>query len=353
MDDSPRRWARVGAAGALLLAVACCGAPARAQDTGGSFGGGDFGGGGDVGGGSDVGGSSDFGSSSSDFGSSTDGSGAGSARSASGSDACMFGGFVLLILVAVVISSVRQWRKNAPGAPLEAARRPDDRDIDVSALMVALDARARPFVQKRLDELARAGDARSTGGLHRLLHETISVLRRSELAWTYLGVVSTKPLPRDEAEALFRRTAGDLRSRFRHELVRQDQGAITTAEAPAVRAREHEGEGLVVVSVVVAARTELPDVTTASDRAQTDALVRSIGAMPEPDLVALEVVWSPAAEDDRMSSAELEALYPEMKLVRGADAFGRAFCRYCSGPFARELPRCPHCGAPSSESERA
>ena len=73
--------------------------------------------------------------------------------------------------------------------------------------------------------------------------------------------------------------------------------------------------------------------------------------MSETMMLALEVVWSPAAENDRMSTAELEQFYPEMKLIDPNSIAGRVFCAYCNGPFPAELLTCPHCGAPADASK--
>ena len=51
-----------------------------------------------------------------------------------------------------------------------------------------------------------------------------------------------------------------------------------------------------------------------------------------------------------MSSDELEARYPE--LTRLTAIGGRVFCRYCAGPHAAELAKCPHCGAPTASAAR-
>jgi hypothetical protein len=64
------------------------------------------------------------------------------------------------------------------------------------------------------------------------------------------------------------------------------------------------------------------------------------------------VIWTPAEENDRMSSAELEARYPSLTKLPSRPAAGRVFCTYCRGPFAAELPKCPHCGAPKPEPRR-
>jgi uncharacterized membrane protein len=120
------------------------------------------------------------------------------------------------------------------------------------------------------------------------------------------------------------------------------------------RAREHErcakreeGQGVVVVTVIVAARGEIPDIAHAAYAEHIRKLIRVLGGLGARRLVALEVIWSPAAEDDRMSTAELEVLYPELRRIDERSIAGRIFCGYCAYPFPAELHECPHCGAPS------
>lgn len=115
----------------------------------------------------------------------------------------------------------------------------------------------------------------------------------------------------------------------------------TGAHAP----KAHEGDG-VVVTLIVAARRELFDVHADPDAREIRQLLASLRASGTSDFVALEVVWSPATEGDRMSTAELEARYPELARLDEATVGGRVFCAHCRGPFADELRTCPHCGAP-------
>jgi len=69
-------------------------------------------------------------------------------------------------------------------------------------------------------------------------------------------------------------------------------------------------------------------------------------------LIALEVIWSPSAENDRLSSVELEVLYPELHRVAENTMIGRVFCGFCAAPYPAELQRCPSCGAPVSAAKR-
>jgi len=125
---------------------------------------------------------------------------------------------------------------------------------------------------------------------------------------------------------------------------------VHEGDAPEQRARPEEGAGVVVVTLIVAARGELLDLTNAQDAGQIRAGLTALSQLQARQLVALEVVWSPAEENDRMSTAELEPLYPELGKLDESTVAGRIFCSSCSTPYAAELPRCPHCGAPSPAS---
>src|SRR5690606_6474896 len=111
-------------------------------------------------------------------------------------------------------------------------------------------------------------------------------------------------------------------------------------KAPDLTYRAEEGLGLLVVSVLL--------FTTKSSRTfgkTPQELDLALYAMEDAGPEGLELIWSPSEERDRLSSAELETLYPELQRID--DAVGRTVCRACSAVFARELGRCPACGKPS------
>lgn len=98
------------------------------------------------------------------------------------------------------------------------------------------------------------------------------------------------------------------------------------------------------VSLVVAWRGHFPPLPK-----HLDAAAASFGALVPPPgraVIALEVIWSPAAENDRLSSAELEVLYPALLRLDARGDVGRMPCTYCGAVFPSELGRCPACGAP-------
>ena len=183
--------------------------PAFAQDTGGSFGGGDWGSG------SSDDDSSDYGSSSSDYGSSSDdddddssdyGGSSDDLGGGGGDDAwtcpvmgVLFFGFMFLVLR----SSDRERRRS-----LDQASRAWT-GVDVAALRLGLDWRARKHVQGRLEELASSGDTTTKAGRARLLRETVALLEGARIAWLYTDVVNHQPMNQAQAQGIFQQLAVD------------------------------------------------------------------------------------------------------------------------------------------------
>ncbi|MCZ7679752.1 MAG: DUF1517 domain-containing protein [Sandaracinaceae bacterium] len=251
----------------------------------------------------------------------------------------------LVLLIGLVVLRDR-WRRRRSGARTHGAR--GWARVDVSALQLGIDWRARAALQSRLEALARSGSTSSPAGLARLLRETVVALRRAEASWLYAAVASYRPMSPASAEGIFRQLAVDARSRFRTEVLRNADGEVREGAAPPVSARADEGDGVVVVTLVVAARREILDVERAGDVAGLKRLLDELEALASPEaLVAMEVVWSPAVETDRMSTAELESLYAHMTRLEGRSIAGRVRCDHCGGPFAAELRACPRCGAPA------
>jgi uncharacterized membrane protein len=256
---------------------------------------------------------------------------------------------VFIVFVAIKMSSSDFGRGSGSMLPSGGGSGGPGGAVDVSVLRVVVDWRERKFIQGELDRIAKSADTRSTPGLVRMLREVTVVLRRVREAWLYAGVVNARPMRAPEAEAFFQHHAQDARTRFREELIRNAGGATAARTAGALEARTDEGEGLVVITLIVAARGNLLDFHDLADAEQVRRCLESLGNLTSASLVAVEIVWSPAAEDDRMSSSELERLYPDVQKIRGSAMAGRVHCAYCGGPFPAELATCPHCGARVSE----
>lgn len=350
---SGKSWKRASgrciALGAIVFSVLLFGPPPTlfAQGTGGSFGGSNFGGGGGGGGGGSYGGgsTSSYGGSS---GFSYDGGGG-----AGGSvDLGVFAAFNLLIVfLGLALMAKGDQGDRSQGLARASSISPPQ---DIAAVSFGIDARARQALQTRLKELARWGDTGTPGGLAALFHETVIELRRVEKAWLYAAVINETPtIYPNKVEARFRAIVQDLRSRFQHEVVRSADGKLRERDAPALSPRPEEGAGVVVVSLVVATRGAIPDVAKPGDAAALREMMRVFGGVPASRLLALEVIWSPAEENDRMSTAELESIYPELVKIDPESITGRVFCDHCSYPYAAELLECPQCGAPLPQTPEA
>jgi uncharacterized membrane protein len=374
---------------ALLLMAVCLGAlpgdtvdvgsHAEAQETGGSFGGGDWGGGGGGGGGdygggggSDYGGGGgggyggsygggDYGGGSYGGGSYGGGSYGGGGGIGCGSICCVL--FVVLLVVGIAMFNARRrgggtftpggmplmGMPGAGGMP-HGGGYAGPNAMYVTQLQLGLDWRARAQLQTQLENMAKSGNAGTAEGRSALLSETVLALRRNEISWLYAAYKDVGGHQPQNAQQTFQQLANEARSRFKHEVVRSVGADVTNNDAPAMQARADEGEGTVVVSVILATRRPLTGFVTPDAAHIKNALQDRSGILPQ-QLVALEVVWSPAADKDRMSTAELEQFYPEMKLIDPNSIAGRIFCAYCSGPFPAELLSCPHCGAPAEASK--
>jgi hypothetical protein len=246
----------------------------------------------------------------------------------------------------------------SPIAPRPAPRAQSSQ-LGVVVLHAGLDARARKPVQDALATLATTLAPGPEGRL-RALHATLALLDAHATSIAYEGTRAHAHLPQVEARGVFARETADLRARYRYELVRTDVehgvSSSTAADSadrttprttptatPELRPRADEGAGFVVVSIVVAARGLVPP--TSGFDPTVAALVRLVAEQ----VVAFEVIWSPAAEADRMSSLELQTLYPELRAVR--HDVGRVRC-VCGVPYAAELAKCPSCGRPVAEALR-
>jgi uncharacterized membrane protein len=211
--------------------------------------------------------------------------------------------------------------------------------VEVRRVSVALDWGARAAIQHGLAQVSATVDTGTPQGLHAAASRARDALAGAHRAARYAAFQSWSLDPA-RGQGVFGQVADSLRGRYTVETVDHARRVA----APKTAARREEGEGLVVVTLLVAAKGPLAPLPAALD---LPALMAALdGIVPaRPDLLAaLEVVWSPAEEGDRLSSAELEALYPELARLDAAAALGRRACGSCRAVYAGELGRCPACG---------
>lgn len=201
----------------------------------------------------------------------------------------------------------------------------------------------RASIQEALDRVTRTTPLGDDAGRQALLQSVATMMGESLDAARY-AMFQSFGVGKSQAEQRFMTAASDLRARFKKET----RGARAVDAAPEMRARAAEGEGLVVVSVVGAFDRHLPALPRGVDTASLTAALRALAQAGGARVVAIEVVWSPAEDQDRMSSAELEVLYPELMRVNAASTdVGRTLCAYCNAVYPAEIRTCPACGAPT------
>ncbi|UJR81860.1 Putative glycine rich membrane protein [Sandaracinus amylolyticus] len=299
-----------------------------AQGTGGSFGGGNWGGGGGGGGGG---------------GSSSDDDGGGAAYLVFMLIRVLLvtvGPIPTLIIVALAGGAwllVRGSRRNARDAGMPFGRPPAAgsplwNQVDITAVRIAIDWRARAFVHERYLELAKGADARKKPGLVKHVAAIAQALDEARVAWLRAEVSNFHPMSPPEAEHHFRSLADGARA-----AIEADASGIADPDA-------HPAEGAVVITVIVAASRELVDVK-ANDANDLAIALRGLRNVQPHEMIAGDLVWSPPAEGAKLSTRELEARHPAMVVIAEHSIGARVICHACRAPFPRGIPRCPGCGA--------
>ncbi|MBX3274806.1 MAG: DUF1517 domain-containing protein [Sandaracinaceae bacterium] len=191
----------------------------------------------------------------------------------------------------------------------------DEGLMDVAVVELAVSDAARPAIQAAMDAIASRGDTSSPAGLVAMLREAIGVLRVHGGAWTHAAAENASPMAPAAAEARFVAAADRARARFDVEVVRNFRGVLERRDPPPLA--PSEAPGLVVITLIVAARRALRDAEEPT-RAAIEAVLADLEGLASADLVALDVVWSPADPADRMSAEAMHERYPELFALSAA-----------------------------------
>lgn len=199
---------------------------------------------------------------------------------------------------------------------------------------VGVDGAGRAALQTALTRLAASARLDRPEGIAACVDAVAESLDAVAPRVRYFSAASTAMTPA-RCDAAFEAQVDALRGAYLVETVR---GAMRV-RAPQMTPAEAEGAGFVVLSLVCR-HPQLAEAPTQDWPATLQALRQCRRAGWE----ALEVIWSPTDEGDRMSSAELEVLYPRLGALDAG--VGRVVCGHCRAVGARELGRCYACGAP-------
>lgn len=237
-----------------------------------------------------------------------------------------FGGFgtlfSILIFIAIANFILQAFRRVASGGVTEEIG--SNPSVSVTRLQVGLLASARGL-QTELNHIAETADTNSPEGRTEVLQEASLALLRHPEYWVYAGS-GTEQARLNAAEAQFNRLSLAERSKFTAETLsnvnNQLKGATPNDALPAAGGELDnptrlftEGPGEYIIVTLLAAtlgKFQIPEVNSADDLRQA---LRAIGSIPGDRLLAMEVLWSPQASGDTLTSDDVLAEYPDLKLV--------------------------------------
>jgi uncharacterized membrane protein len=223
--------------------------------------------------------------------------------------------FSLLIFIAIANFLLRSLRSAGGDSNLGGYSSPK---VSVAQVQVGLLSSAREL-QQELNQIARTADTSTGAGRAMVLQEaTLALLRHPEY-WVY-GASEAQQAGLESAEAKFNQYALAERSKFTEETLsnvnsqlRQAQDKPALSEGSGQLAQQESGEYIVVTLVVGAeGQLKVPEVNSGDDLRQA---LRQIGGISSDRLLAVEVLWTPQAEGDTLSTDDLLANYPNLRLV--------------------------------------
>jgi len=236
-----------------------------------------------------------------------------------------FGGlFTILIFIAIANFVVSSFRRANGGEDLDGDTYSSNSTVSVTKLQVGLLAQARDL-QTDLNRIAETADTSSSAGLTQVLQETSLALLRHPEYWVYAGTESQQTRL-TLAEAQFNRLALTERSKFSEETLTnvnnqrrlkssQGSSALTVAEAGGALTNTPDGPGeYIVVTLLVGTlgKLQLPAVNSSDDLRRA---LSQLGGIPSEQLLAVEVLWTPQAEGDTLTTDDMIAEYPNLTLV--------------------------------------
>ncbi|MBD2593878.1 DUF1517 domain-containing protein [Nostoc spongiaeforme FACHB-130] len=234
-----------------------------------------------------------------------------------------FGGlFTILIFIAIANFLVQSFRRANSGGIDEVGYNSNP-NVSVTRLQVGLLAQARDL-QPALNKIAELADTNSPEGRAAVVQETSLALLRHPEYWVY-GGGGTQQAKLNSAESQFNRLALAERSKFSEETLsnvnNQLKAALAKEALPASDELDNptrlitEGPGEYIIVTLLAAtlgKFEIPAINSADELRQA---LRQMGSIPGEQLLAIEVLWTPQAEGDTLTSDDLFAEYPDLKLM--------------------------------------
>ena len=231
-----------------------------------------------------------------------------------------FGGFGsifgILIFIAIANFLFQTFRRIGEGSD-DTVSGSINTKVSVARVQVGLLAQARNL-QKELDNLARTANTSLASGRAQVIQEvTLALLRHPEY-WVY-GAASSQQTGLDAAEAKFNQLSLAERSKFSEETLSNFSGQLREGSS---KSADKGGELVettapseyIIVTILVGAEGKL-SLPTINSSDELGKALREIGGISSARLLAIEVLWTPQAEGDTLTTDDILARYPDFKLV--------------------------------------
>ncbi|MBP0004960.1 MAG: DUF1517 domain-containing protein [Cyanobacteria bacterium SBC] len=231
-----------------------------------------------------------------------------------------FGGlFTILIFISLANFLVRSFRSTLGDEGNVESFNPT---VSVAKVQVGLLAEARGL-QGELDKLALTADTGTAQGRAQVLQEsTLAMLRHPE--YFAYATADSQQAKLNSAEGKFNQWSLAERSKFTEETLSNYQSQLRrqreaskplpgTSETDALAEMEAPGEYIVVTILAgVQGNVQLSNVESTESLQQA---LRQLGSISADRLLAVEVLWTPQVSGDTLTSDDLMAEYPNLKLV--------------------------------------
>lgn len=229
--------------------------------------------------------------------------------------------FSILIFFALANFLVKAFRNAGAGEAGGYDGYGSSSQVSVAQVQVGLLANAREL-QPELNRLALTADTSSASGRATVVQEaTLALLRHPEY-WVY-GATDSQKASLEAAEAKFNQLALTERSKFTDETLTNVDSVISdesqqalggNTEEGAIQLKEGDSGEYIIATVIVGAtgNLELPKVNGDEDLRRA---LQQIGSLGSDRLLAVEILWTPQADGDTLSSNDILAYYPNLKLV--------------------------------------
>jgi uncharacterized membrane protein len=184
--------------------------------------------------------------------------------------------------------------------------------VTISQVQVGLLAEARSL-QPELDRIAQSANTGSTAGLAKVLQETTLALLRNPEYWAY-ATAESEQTRLAAAETAFNNLALTERSKFQAETLSNVKSELQKKEQTGALVKSNAPSEYIVVTLLVASQGKLalPQLKSETDLRQA---LNKLGAVSSEELIALEVLWTPQATGDTLTSDDLVSAYPDLKLL--------------------------------------